>query len=65
MVCFLAYSGQFCQNDRDGCSEIQCFDGVDCIDVQEPGFGAICGPCPSGYTGDGNRCLGKLNNQLM
>lgn len=24
-----------------------------------PGVGAICGSCPSGFTGDGLKCYGK------
>ena len=57
---YVAYSGQFCEDDADGCSEIECFDGVVCIDVKAPGFGASCGggQCPQGYTGDGQKCLG-------
>ena len=56
----IAYSGQFCEEDVDGCSEIECFDGVECIDVKAPGFGASCGGghCPQGFTGDGQKCLG-------
>ena len=34
--------------DVDGCTEIQCFEGVECIDVIAPGVGAECGPCPDG-----------------
>ena len=30
-----------------------------CRDIPAPGVGAECGPCPSGFTGDGNKCLGK------
>ena len=54
-----AYSGHFCEEDRNGCSEIQCFDGVDCVDAPAPEEGASCGPCPSGFTGDGEKCLGS------
>lgn len=53
-----AYSGQFCESEADGCSEIQCFEGVACIDVKAPGDGANCGPCPMGFTGDGYKCIG-------
>ena len=42
----------------DGCLEIMCFTGVECTDVQAPGTGAICGDCPTGFTGDGEKCLG-------
>lgn len=54
----LAYSGESCEQDRDGCAEIQCFEKVACQDVLAPGFGATCGPCPAGYTGDGEKCSG-------
>ena len=54
-----AYGGEFCEEDRNGCSEIQCFEGVECLDVPAPGVGAMCGVCPGGYTGDGEKCFGK------
>ena len=56
---FAAYGGEFCEEDRNGCSEIQCFEGVECLDVPAPGVGAMCGACPDGYTGDGEKCFGK------
>ena len=56
---FAAYGGEFCEEDRNGCSEIQCFEGVECLDVPAPGVGAMCGACPEGYTGDGEKCFGK------
>ena len=56
---FSAYDGEFCEEDRNGCSEIQCFEGVECLDVPAPGVGAMCGACPDGYTGDGEKCFGK------
>ena len=56
---FSAYGGEFCEEDRNGCSEIQCFEGVECLDVPAPGVGAMCGECPGGYTGDGEKCFGK------
>ena len=55
-----AYGGEFCEEDRNGCSEIQCFEGVECLDVPAPGVGAMCGVCPEGYTGDGEKCFGKI-----
>ena len=58
IILHIAYSGRFCEEDANGCSEIQCFDGVECIDVRAPGHGAACGPCPAGYTGNGEKCLG-------
>ena len=56
---FAAYGGEFCEEDLNGCSEIQCFEGVECLDVPAPGVGAMCGVCPEGYTGDGEKCFGK------
>ena len=53
-----AFSGVFCEKDRNGCSEIQCFEGVECMDVPAPGVGVVCGPCPDGYTGDASKCYG-------
>ena len=42
----------------DGCLEYACIDGVECFDVPAPGQGATCGPCPVGYTADGEKCAG-------
>lgn len=30
-----------------------------------PGYGAICGPCPDGYLGDGEKCTGNYNVKLL
>ena len=54
-----AYSGDTCSEDMNGCVEIQCFEGVDCFDIPAPGTGAQCGPCPTGFTGDGLKCTGN------
>ena len=55
---YLAYSGQFCGKDRDGCAEESCYNGVQCYDIPAPGVGRRCGLCPLGYTGDGITCTG-------
>ena len=64
-----AFAGRFCEEDRNGCSEIECFEGVECMDVPAPGVGAVCGSCPPGYTGDSLKCYGELkmyyNNMHM
>ena len=57
-----AYTGRFCNEDLDGCTEVICFDGVECTDVAAPGEGAICGPCPTGHSGNGLNCMGKYNH---
>ena len=59
IVSHTAWTGQFCEEDIDGCSVVSCFEGVQCTDVQAPGIGATCGPCPTGYTGDGVKCSGR------
>lgn len=55
---YTAWTGDFCQEDINGCSVVSCFEGVVCFDVTAPGVGAMCGPCPTGYSGDGVKCLG-------
>ena len=57
-----AYSGRFCEVDVNGCSEISCFEGVNCTDNPAPQTGATCGPCPAGLEGDGIKCVGKTKN---
>ena len=60
-----AYEGDFCENDLDGCSQIECFEGVTCIDLPAPAVGAMCGPCPTGFTGDGEKCTGRSHKQAI
>ena len=55
------WEGDFCEADVDGCANFDCFMGVDCVDIPAPGVGAMCGPCPQGYLGDGSKCAGKLS----
>ena len=52
------WEGRYCESDKNGCSEVICFQGVECYDVPAPGSGAVCGICPSGYVGDGEKCTG-------
>jgi len=47
--------GEVCV-EIDGCEFDNCFAGVACTDVPAPGDGFTCGPCPSGYNGDGVTC---------
>ncbi|XP_064385443.1 uncharacterized protein LOC135334236 isoform X4 [Halichondria panicea] len=54
--CPEAYDGRFCADDSDGCTGVICFEEVTCVDVPAPGVGAMCGPCPVGYFGDGQKC---------
>ena len=58
-ICTAAYTGRYCEEDRDGCSAVQYYVESSCRDVPAPGVGAECGPCPVGFTGDGSKCLGQ------
>ncbi|CAI8034372.1 Mucin-like protein (Fragment) [Geodia barretti] len=55
-ICSPAWEGPYCEEDVDGCLEYACIDGVECFDAPAPGQGATCGPCPVGYTADGEKC---------
>ena len=61
----LAYDGDFCENDADGCSEISCFNSAKCEDNKAPAIGGTCPACPSGYTGDGSACIGMSNSKQL
>ena len=60
-LCPEAYSGQYCEEDRDACKAAfqPCFSGVDCIDRTAPQIGYACGGCPMGFNGSGDSCYGK------
>ncbi|XP_078349351.1 mucin-like protein [Oculina patagonica] len=59
-TCSAGYTGRFCESDIDACSfnGNPCFRGVNCTDQPAPAgtSGFTCGPCPSGYSGDGTQC---------
>ena len=61
--CSAGYTGRFCENDIDACvlNGQPCFKDVNCTDQPAPAniTGYSCGPCPSGYSGDGVKCVGK------
>ena len=54
-----AFDGEFCEEDHNGCLDVVCYEGVDCLDIPAPGLGAECGPCPTGFTGNGSKCFGN------
>ncbi|XP_078725599.1 uncharacterized protein LOC144942674 [Lampetra fluviatilis] len=55
--CSDGYAGQFCEVDVDACVTNPCYPGINCTDLPPPSLGYKCGPCPAGYTGDGEKCL--------
>ena len=57
---FSAWNGRFCEEDTDGCLLSTCAAEVSCTDIPAPGTGATCGPCPDGYSGDGQDCIGII-----
>ena len=63
-ACLGGYTGRFCDSDIDACESNgqPCYTGVECIDLPPPAnaSGYKCGPCPSGYTGNGAQCVGKF-----
>ena len=62
--CQGGYTGRFCDSDIDACemNGQPCYAGVECIDLPPPAnsSGYKCGPCPSGYTGNGAQCVGEF-----
>ena len=57
-----AWTGEFCEEDADGCILSPCAAEVTCTDIPAPDEGAICGPCPPGFSGDGQDCIGIINS---
>jgi len=55
-VC-VAYGGNLCEEDADGCAETSCFEGQMCIDNVAPMSGAQC-TCPDGYMTVDSKCAG-------
>lgn len=62
-ACLGGYTGRFCESDIDACemNGQPCYVGVKCTDLPPPAnaSGYTCGPCPSGYAGNGAQCAGK------
>ena len=60
--CTDGYNGRFCESNFDACGVNPCFPGVECTDLPPPAdiLGYKCGPCPRGYTGEGDKCSGAI-----
>ncbi|XP_031551134.1 mucin-like protein [Actinia tenebrosa] len=58
--CPSGYTGRFCESDIDACEVNMnpCYPGVQCKDLPAPAnvTGYECGPCPSGFAGQGDSC---------
>ncbi|XP_044174744.1 uncharacterized protein LOC114975818 isoform X3 [Acropora millepora] len=59
-TCQGGYTGRFCDSEIDAC-EVNgqpCYEDVVCTDLPPPAneTGYTCGPCPSGFTGNGAEC---------
>ncbi|KAK3755691.1 hypothetical protein QZH41_008932 [Actinostola sp. cb2023] len=52
--CDVGFKGSLC--NQKICIKQWCFAGVKCTDTPS---GISCGPCPAGFTGDGQICTGK------
>ena len=57
---YVAYDGELCQNDADGCATISCLEGQLCMDLPAPMAGAVCA-CPDGYLVIDSKCIGKMH----
>lgn len=51
--CNVGFAGERCDIVIRNCSNDSCFHGVRCIQLENT---IACGPCPTGYTGDGKNC---------
>ncbi|XP_035666785.1 uncharacterized protein LOC118409686 isoform X6 [Branchiostoma floridae] len=59
-TCAAGYTGSNCESDIDACAANYqpCYAGVRCIDLPAPAniSGYQCDSCPTGYSGNGQRC---------
>ncbi|XP_019632656.1 PREDICTED: uncharacterized protein LOC109476214 [Branchiostoma belcheri] len=54
--CPEAWTGEFCETDKNECEEDPCYPGAACTDMVAPEHGFECGPCPNGLHGTGEKC---------
>ena len=54
--------GRHCDVLITSCSNDTCFPGVLCT---ENNNSISCGSCPSGFTGDGKNCKGRIENKVV
>ena len=66
---FYWISGDFCNEDFDGCADEPCTEGTMCTDAfpvahAQTGKAFECSPCPSGYEPDYGICVGEMLNEM-
>lgn len=59
-LCLTGFTGVHCEQDFYPCSANPCFPGVNCTNNMTDPLDrkAECGLCPSGFEGDGQKCVG-------
>ena len=61
-ICNAGFTGRHCDAIITSCSNDTCFPGVPCT---ENIISVSCGSCPSGFTGDGKNCKGRIENKVV
>ena len=61
-ICNTGFTGRHCNVLITSCSNDTCFPGVPCA---ENNNSISCGSCPSGFTGDGKNCKGRIENKVV
>ena len=61
-ICNAGFTGRHCDVLITSCSNDTCFPGVPCA---ENNNSISCGSCPSGFTGDGKNCKGRIENKVV
>lgn len=56
-ICNVGFTGRHCDIIITECSNTSCYPNVPCT---ENDFTISCGFCPSGFTGDGKNCKGRI-----
>ena len=61
-ICNAGFTGRHCDALITSCSYDTCFPGVPCTKNINS---VSCGSCPSGFTGDGKNCKGRIENKVV
>ena len=61
-ICNAGFTGRHCDVLITSCSNDTCFPSVPCT---ENNNSVSCGSCPSGFTGDGKNCKGRLEDKVV